>query len=194
MHSSQTREQRSTKTEKNTVNVKCSRVATFVKCPTKDVLKFRVKIDLLIRDVCTCLAERAWKVGERGPKDGAEGGWGPERWGPHLEKVRVRRAGSHGSPRAQTCTYAKLHEKTPERKKKEAKMEAGEEKKKKKREILGGPAEGRAGTHPTPPHPTPPNPTPLHPTTMAKREIGQKKTGQKMALPPKTFEFLNLKI
>ena len=38
--------QRSTKTKKNTVNVKYSRVATFVRFPTKDVLKFRVKIEI----------------------------------------------------------------------------------------------------------------------------------------------------
>ena len=31
---------------KNTVNVKYSRVATFARCPTKDVLKFRVKIEI----------------------------------------------------------------------------------------------------------------------------------------------------
>ena len=38
--------QRSSKTKKNKVNVKYSRVATFVRFPTKDVLKFRVKIEI----------------------------------------------------------------------------------------------------------------------------------------------------
>ena len=38
--------QRSTKTKENTVNVKYSRVATFVRFPPKDVLKFRVKIEI----------------------------------------------------------------------------------------------------------------------------------------------------
>ena len=35
--------QRSAKTEENIVNVKQLRVVTFARCPTKDVLKFRVK-------------------------------------------------------------------------------------------------------------------------------------------------------
>ena len=49
--------QRSTKTKKNTVNVKYSRVATFVRFQTKDVVEVqRQNRDLLIRDVCTCLA------------------------------------------------------------------------------------------------------------------------------------------
>ena len=38
--------QRSTKTKENTVNVKYSRLTTFVRFPPKDVLKFRVKIEI----------------------------------------------------------------------------------------------------------------------------------------------------
>ena len=42
---------------KNTVNVKYSRVATFVRCPTKRRVEVQSQNrDLLIRDVCTCLA------------------------------------------------------------------------------------------------------------------------------------------
>ena len=35
-----------TRFQKNGINVKLERVATFVRCPTKDVLKFRVKIEI----------------------------------------------------------------------------------------------------------------------------------------------------